>query len=173
LSLENKKAGNILLTGPPGCGKSTLIEKTVKHIQGPCIGFFTREIREGSRRTGFSINTLDGKQDVLAHRNIKSPFSVGKYGVNLEAVDQIAVPSITPKDDDALVVIDEIGKMECLSTLFQKTVICILEATNPVLGSVSLKGGPFIQGIKGRDDVRLIRVTEKNRDILAETFHLY
>jgi nucleoside-triphosphatase len=171
--LITKKGKNILFIGPPGCGKSTLIEKILKNIQGPCIGFFTREIREGSRRVGFSINTLDGKQDVLAHLNIKSPFSVGKYGVNLEAVDQIAVPSMTPKVDDALVVIAEIGKMECLSALFQEKVIGILEATNPVLGSVSLKGGPFIQGIKERDDVRLIHVTEKNRDSLAESFHMY
>jgi nucleoside-triphosphatase THEP1 len=50
-------------------------------------------------------------------------------------------------------------------------VIRILEATNPVLGSVSLKGGPFIQSIKERDDVHLIQVTEKNRDRLAESLH--
>jgi nucleoside-triphosphatase THEP1 len=44
------KIKNILLTGPPRCEKSTVIENLVKQIQGPLIGFFTREICERGRR---------------------------------------------------------------------------------------------------------------------------
>jgi nucleoside-triphosphatase THEP1 len=40
---------NILLTGPPRCGKSTLIERGVGRIQKPMTGFFTREIRKGGK----------------------------------------------------------------------------------------------------------------------------
>jgi nucleoside-triphosphatase THEP1 len=52
------KSKNILITGLPGCGKSTLIERIVRKLERPAIGFFTREIREKGRRVGFSINTL-------------------------------------------------------------------------------------------------------------------
>ena len=37
---------NILVTGPPRCGKSTLIEKVILRIEKPMTGFFTREIKE-------------------------------------------------------------------------------------------------------------------------------
>ena len=81
-------------------------------------GFFTQEIRERGKRVGFSITTLDGKKGVLAHQAIKSRFRVGKYGVNLDYIDEIAVPSMIPSKADEIVVIDEIGKMECFSPLF-------------------------------------------------------
>lgn len=41
---------NTLITGPPGCGKSTLIERIVLQVKGPITGFFTSEIREEGRR---------------------------------------------------------------------------------------------------------------------------
>ncbi len=158
---------NILLTGPPRCGKSTVIEKLVKQISRPVTGFFTREIREKGRRVGFSIITLDGSEGVLAHEGSSTPLRVGKYGVNIEELDQIAVPSMIPARPDEIVVIDEIGKMECLSPLFRETLIKRLDSENLVIGSIALKGGPFIQKIKEREDVFLVTVSEKNRDSLA------
>lgn len=157
---------NILLTGPPRCGKSTLIEKIIGRLNKPMTGFFTREIREKGKRTGFSIVTLDGKQGVLAHQNIKGRFRVGKYGVNLDHIDHIAVPSMIPSNTNQIVVIDEIGKMECYSPLFRKTLMQILDSENPLIGSIAQKGDAFIQGIKERKDVLLIHVNERNRDKL-------
>ena len=162
---------NVLFTGAPGCGKSTLIEKIVTRSRSPKTGFFTREIREKGHRVGFSIKTLDGKQGVLAHKEIDSPFRVGQYGVNIEDIDRIAVPSMIPAKEDQMIVIDEIGKMECFSTLFQETLIQALESKNPILGSIALKGDSFIARIKKRKDVHLIRITEKNREIYVQMFN--
>ena len=97
---------NILVTGPPRCGKSTLIEKVILRIEKPMTGFFTREIKEKGKRVGFSITTLDGKKGVLAHQNIRSRCKVGKYGVNLDDIDRIAVTSIIPMKPDEIVVSD-------------------------------------------------------------------
>ena len=159
---------NILITGVPGCGKSTLIEKVVKRIEVPVTGFFTREIKERGRRVGFSINTLDGREGILAHQNIKSQFSVGRYGVNLKDIEAIAVPSMMPEREEEIVVIDEIGRMECFSPLFKETLIRALDLPNWVIGSIAQKGDPFIQRIKERDDVLLIRLTAQNRNILVD-----
>ncbi len=154
------------MTGPPGIGKSTLIERIVSGIQRPVTGFFTREIREKGKRVGFSIVTLDGRKGVLAHRDVRGPFRVGKYGVNVEDIDRVAVPSMIPSGPDVIVVIDEIGKMECFSSLFRESLTRVLDSENPVIGSIALRGGSFIERVKAREDVSLIEVTERNRDEL-------
>jgi len=159
---------NILLTGLPGCGKSTIIEKIVQRINLGCTGFFTREMREKGRRVGFSIATLDGRRGIMAHMDIRGRYRVGKYGVNLQDIDTIAVPSMVPENDHVVVVIDEVGKMECLSAMFRQTLVRVLDSPNTVVGSIALKGDAFINTIKERPDTRLILVSEKNRDALAE-----
>jgi len=159
---------NILITGPPGCGKSTLIEKVVNRIEEPAGGFFTREIKEGGRRLGFSINTLDGREGILAHKSIRSEYRVGHYGINIEDIDNIAVPSIMPRGKDVIVVIDEIGKVECFSLLFRNTLMRLLNAPHWIIGSIAQKGGRFIQSIKERNDVRLIHISAQNRNMLVE-----
>ncbi len=136
-------------------------------------GFFTSEIREKGQRVGFSIETLNGEKGILAHINNKGPIKIGRYGVNIKGIDQIAVPSMVPSRPDEIVVIDEIGKMECLSRLFKKTLLDVLDSDHQVIGSIALKGDPFIRKIKERKDVELIQVSEKNRDTLIDLFLLY
>jgi len=166
---------NILLTGVPGCGKTTVIRKVVSALEMPASGFYTAEERSsGGRRTGFSIHTLDGRSGMLAEVGLNSPWQVGRYGVDLESVDHLAVESIKVKDGTHLIVIDEIGKMECFSSLFCQAVEAALDSSNPVLGTVAVRGSDFIRKIRNRPDVSLIEVTRQNRDrlpkILTEKF---
>ncbi len=163
---------NILFTGKPGCGKTTLIEKVIKRLKRPATGFFTREIRERGMRTGFSIETLDGKRGLLAHVDIKGQFRIGRYGVNIEDIDHIAVPSMEYGNPGDIVVIDEIGKMECFSPLFRDALLNVLDSGRPLIGSIALKGNWFIESVKARKDVTLIIVTETNREELAEKRYL-
>ena len=77
------------------------------------------EIRDRGRRVGFSITTLDGQQGILAHIDSRSRIRVGRYGVNIRDIDKIAAPSMRPENDNVVLVVDEIGKMECFSGLFR------------------------------------------------------
>jgi nucleoside-triphosphatase THEP1 len=160
----------ILFTGLPGSGKTTLISRIVQQLRIPLTGFFTREIREEGKRVGFSINTLDGKQAILAHINVSGQYRVGRYGVVLENIESVAVTSMIPKGPQESVVIDEIGKMECLSSLFRKTLLDILDMPNTVIGTISLEGDRFIRRIKGRNDVWVIGISKRNRDELSSTY---
>jgi nucleoside-triphosphatase len=158
---------NILITGPPGSGKTTLIEKIVSGTDVPVTGFLTREIRERGARVGFSIETFDGRQEMLAHVRLGSPFRVGKYGVKTETLEALAVPSLCASAEGTLVVIDEIGKMECISASFKRAVLAVLDSSNPVLATIAERGDAFIEGIKSRNDATLCRITGGNRERLA------
>jgi ribosome biogenesis GTPase A len=67
---RHAKHKNILFTGVPGIGKSTIIEKIVQRINRSKTGFYTREMRASGRRVGFTITTLDGEHGTLAHIDI-------------------------------------------------------------------------------------------------------
>jgi len=167
---RHAKHKNILFTGVPGIGKSTIIEKIVQRINRSKTGFYTREMRASGRRVGFTITTLDGERGTLAHIDIPGHMRVGRYGVNLPDIDLIAVPSMVPENDNTVVVVDEIGKMECFSELFRQTLIKVMDSTNTIVGSISLKGDAFIGAVKKRPDTLLISVNKKNRDDLVEEF---
>jgi len=167
LFYEKMKPKNILLTGPPRCGKTTLVEKLIYQINKPCRGFFTREIKEKGRRVGFSIITLDGQEAILAHESLKSSIRVGKYGVDLNQFEKIAIPAIWPSAAENILIIDEIGKMECYSTLFREVLLKIFGAPNQLIATIAWKGTPFIEKIKRRDDITLLEITLENRDALV------
>src|SRR5947199_4547173 len=106
-------AEKVLLTGPPGCGKTTLIKRIVNNLPRRADGFYTEEIRDGGVRTGFKIVTLDGEEVVFAHVDLKTPEHVGKYRLDLSALERIGVGAVRQAvRARRLVIIDEIGPME-------------------------------------------------------------
>jgi nucleoside-triphosphatase len=150
-------------------GKTTLIVRVLEGLPpASSSGFFTRELRRNGRRVGFSVETLAGETAVLAHVNVRSPIRVGRYGVDVAAFEATALPSIDPRRVSApLVVIDEIGKMECFSARFREVVVATLRSDRVVLATAALRGDRFIESLKARPDVDLIHVTQQNRDQLV------
>ncbi|MCK4513120.1 nucleoside triphosphatase, partial [bacterium] len=84
----------LLLTGRPGAGKTTVIREAVKGLNIRIGGFYTEEIRHGASRTGFQLTTFDGRAAVLAHADFRGSPRVGRYGVHIDALKDIAVPSL-------------------------------------------------------------------------------
>jgi len=158
---------NIFLTGAPSSGKTTVIKKVIQKLRLPANGFYTEEEKAGDRRVGFLMKTLDGRQGYLAHQNIISPFTIRRYGVSLKNIESIAVPSIRPREN-AVIILDEIGKMECFSEVFIKAAIEALDAGNIVIGTITLGGNDFIKAVKQRDDLELLEVTLDNRNELPD-----
>ena len=156
---------NLLITGVPGIGKTTIVKKicgTLKHIHP--AGFYTSEIREGRVRKGFELVGLDGRKSILSHVSIESIFRVGKYGVDIVGFDDFldSIPFFGAETD--LIVIDEIGKMECFSSRFRNILQKVLDSETPVVATIALKGGGIIAETKERKDVKLFQITQKNRD---------
>jgi len=153
-----------LLTGRPGCGKTTLIRRLVEGLGVSAGGFYTEEIRRGGRREGFALITLDGRTATMASVRSPSRHRVSKYGVDLDSIDGVGVPAIEQATATAaLVVIDEIGKMELFSNRFRQAVLAALESGMPVLGSIMLAPHPWADAVKARPEVEVILLTEANR----------
>ena len=159
----------ILLSGRPGVGKTTLIQKCVATLPGRCGGFYTREIRNKGRRLGFEIVTMNGHRAPLARAGAAGLPCVGKYGVYVENVDRVAVPAIGRAVADAdYVLIDEIGKMELLSNAFRAAVLSAVSSSKPVLGTVMHGRHPWADALKALPQVVVVVVTVENRERLLE-----
>jgi nucleoside-triphosphatase len=161
---------HILITGLPGSGKTTLFKKLLDALRNlNPIGFYTSEIREGGTRKGFRLKSLDGRSGVLAHVGFQTGYRVGKYAVDLEGFEAFLRPLVLLSPQSGLVMIDEIGKMECLSVAFRKWIKHVFDSPTAIVATIAQKGGGPIAELKRRSDVRLYTLTRENQEDLFDT----
>jgi nucleoside-triphosphatase len=160
----------LLVEARPGAGKTTAFRRLASLLEESgtaASGFITEEIREKGRRVGFAVESLDGKRDTLAHVDLPGPPRVGRYGVDLEAFERVALPALRePKD--GVVLIDELGKMELASDDFRAAVEELFDARVPLAATLQVARHPFTDELKRRPDVEVIRLTAANRHELPE-----
>jgi nucleoside-triphosphatase len=132
----------------------------------PVAGFVTREVRERRQRTGFQIATTTGEEGILAQVGLRGGPRVGRYGVDLEEFERIAIPTLEDVQADAVLVVDELGRMELSSRRFCESVRARFDADTPIVATVHAHRHPFTDALKRRDDIEVRRVTRANRDAL-------
>ncbi len=161
---------NVLVTGRPGIGKTTVLMKLLEELGGVHVdGFYTGEIRKGKQREGFELVSLDGKKMTLAHIDMKSPHRVGRYGVDVEGFEDLLGSLDLSNSPAEVVLVDEIGKMECFSKKFTGVMGELLDSDRIVVATVAERGPGFIDEVKRRPDCELFTVTGGNRNELPRT----
>lgn len=164
---EHKAIPKVLITGEPGCGKTTLVCAVAEKLS-KVRGFHTREIREKGRRVGFSLSLFGGAELVLAHVDIPSRHRAGRYGVDVETFERAVCPEIeAAMEEGNMLVIDEIGRMELFSMGFRDVLLRAVNSAVPLLATVMKRPNPLADKIKARPDVELVELTQHNRDILV------
>lgn len=161
----------ILLEGRPGSGKTTVAGRLAELLAERGVevsGFVTREVRESGRRVGFTIESLDGRKATLAHVDFTGPPRVGKYGVDLDAFEWVALPTLEQSSRRGVVLIDELGKMELASERFRDAVRGLFDAPVDVIATTHVFRDALTDALKRRDDVDRVRVTHGSRGDLPQ-----
>jgi nucleoside-triphosphatase len=166
----NVASKHLLLTGSPGCGKTTVVVRLVERLHDLRLaGFYTEELRERGQRVGFEAIGLSGERAILAHVRSRSRQRVGRYGVEPAALDALVRAELLRATDEVdAFVIDEIGKMELLCPSFVAVVPRLLDGEVPVIATVALRGAGLIAAVKARADACLIDVSQVDRDSLPD-----
>jgi nucleoside-triphosphatase len=157
----------LLIEARPGAGKTTALSRLAERLRDDGValsGFVTREMRFEGPRMGFEIETFGGERGVLAHVDLPGPPRVGRYGVDLEEFERLALPAL--EDPASVVLIDELGKMELASERFRSAVSALFEGDVPIVATVHTFRHPFTEALKERAEV--IRLTAANRDGLPD-----
>ncbi|HLF07913.1 MAG TPA: nucleoside-triphosphatase [Dehalococcoidia bacterium] len=157
-----------LLTSNPGVGKTTLVHKLIARWKGPVGGFTTEEIRPDSRRQGFKLITLDGQSAVIAGTDIQTKHRLGRINVDVDAIERVGVPALERAlEQGGLIVIDEIGKPELLSSAFIDALHRIVASDHPVLATLMLGYHEEVEALIKHPEARVVQVTLANRNELV------
>jgi len=150
-------------------GKTTLVNKIITQLSCKIGGFYTHEMKENGRRTGFYITDFEGNQMVMASEKSDSPYRVNIYGVNIEAFEMIGIPAMERALQNAdLIIIDEIGRMEMFSPKFCDLLRKVFDSDKPLLATIKKVDCELTKELKARDDVVKYEVTNENRDPLFQ-----
>ena len=166
-----KNPTKVLLTAPPGTGKSTAIRGIVARLlkRGLTLsGFFTEEVLDANgERVGFDLVDVNGtSRAALSRVGYKSAVMVERYGVDLKALSGF-LPLV--KTDVDVVVIDEIGNMQLASPDFCKFMGSTIDSDVALVGTVHVFPHALTDELKQRSDLTIITVSESNRDELPDS----
>ncbi|WP_054023248.1 nucleoside-triphosphatase [Bacillus sp. FJAT-28004] len=162
---------NFLLTGKPRVGKSTAIIQLINRIGIEHFGgIYTEEVRNETNRIGFNCVTLRGESKRIASVDSQSSVRIGRYGVDIEAFENIALTAIRQSlNTKKITVIDEIGFLQMLSVPFQKMIQDIVSNSQHILlGTICVDSHPVINKIKELPGIKLYAMDVENRELTIE-----
>ncbi|UCC21161.1 MAG: NTPase [Promethearchaeota archaeon] len=165
----------ILITGPPRCGKSTLISKLIEYYHSKkyiIYGFLTPEIRDSGNRIGFNIlDIYSGEESQLARIGIfKTKYRLGKYNVFIEEFDKYLENSLILEEKTPdIYIIDEIGKMELFSEIFQNFIKSIFSSKISIIATIGLKlEHPVKKYLINLPSIQLLNLNRQNSHLIFE-----
>ena len=165
---------NIMLIGPRGAGKTTVAQGALAMLNGLYLlgrlsirGYYTEPIGDPADPKGHAMHPVGHKPRKIAHVNSRKGPRVGRFRVDVEAFERHGVKALRDASEDPIIILmDEIGRFEVHAPKFVAEIHRCLDCANPVLGVLSAHGGPVVEAVAARDDVRFVAVEESSRDLL-------
>lgn len=163
---------NILLTGQPWCGKSTLLDKIIQPIQDK-EGILTKQLLdETGQRTGFELDYSDKCTFPLASKTKITPYLfANKRYIQTPWLQSIA--QHTKRNVGTLLYLDEIAPMQLYVPEFAGFANKMLNSDNLVLGTIKQDhlGHSFIRQVKTRKDCLILTLNDTTRPSIESFLH--
>ncbi len=168
------------ITGLPNVGKTATLAAICRKLERDEFvigGMITRAYRPDpdGPRVGFYVEDWQtGEKEVFSSKEFNTRDKVetddGVYYVDTEPLDRIGVQAIKNSilDEEVdIIIIDEVGKMEMHSEAFNEAVKLALDCPKPIIMTLHKKSrNPLLQDLRRRDDVRILEVTQVNKNLL-------
>src|SRR6056297_1907079 len=174
---------NIVITGDKYVGKSTLIKRCLDKFNLIPGGFVVGRTGQKNRWLSFYLvdpydyfyNDMSSKayqkrKYVIAERN---SYKV-RYNINVETFNKKGVELIdTVIKLRDIVIMDELGRFELKATKFQNKVFEALDSKKTVVAVIKDEHNRFLDKIRQREDIKLIRLTKNNREEVSNKTYKY
>ncbi len=150
---------HLFFTGRKGVGKSTLVRTA---IGGKRVGgFFTKRVESLLEQP--SVHLLRaGTADVPSAENLL--FCCG--GADMQQFDKLGCGALADTAGCDVLVMDELGPHEEQAAAFRQAVLRALDGDAPIIGVLQQAESAFLCQVAAHPNVRVITVTEENRDAL-------
>jgi nucleoside-triphosphatase THEP1 len=158
---------NMLLSGPPGCGKTTIIRKIIQHLFADqrLAGFYTQEIQHKD----CVDYALKRGLEMISRLDFHGDNHGGRDEVNTRTFEVLLAHQLDQVADGVNVfLIDQIGKEERVNQPFMTAVMQLLDSPVPVWATVAASCRGFLRQIQDRQDLMVVRITAENRDEVAK-----
>ena len=164
---------HIFLTGEIQIGKSTLIRRALSAF--PNIksgGYYTVTVADVPDAKGsvYIIPANEPDAPLGEHNRAGIRYRLG-HGrkVFTQVFDNYGTQCLSRTDGSDIIIMDEIGVMEREADIFSAKIIELLGGETPILGVLRKSAEtPLAQAIRSHPNVKIVEVTEQNRDSLPE-----
>lgn len=165
----------IMLTGKPGVGKSTILNKVLQDLtqnKKKVLGCVVNEIRSEEKRTGFVIQYIPSMKETMLASSVEvfSDCYLSKYSINVEGIEKELIPymaDMATSDDVDVLFFDEIGRIQKTVPQFLDSVESLLKSPVSLLATIVQADDEWARPYKSHSDVFCIEVTEENRDYIV------
>ena len=162
----------ILLSGAPGAGKSTILEKVIMHLSVQnqnVVGCIVKEMKTNEVRHGFEIHYFPSNTVTLLAScdEILSLEYISRFSVNIDAIENELIPFMYQMCSSAandILTFDEIGRMQNLSPKFMTAVDSLMKAKQSLIATIVYDDEIWARKYKYDADTFFIVVTEQNRE---------
>lgn len=171
----------ILLTGEPQGGKSTVVEQVFKNYSDRIVGIVAQEMKGvDEKRQGFNSKVFGNPNKMIfAHVDIVSPVKVGKYGVDVMVLDEIA-QMLSQQMEIAInqkkvLIFDEIGLMQTYSRNLRIAIEQVIESDVPSILTIKqdVSESDWLKKIKSQPDLIFLTINPGNRQQVLEDLSSY
>ena len=161
---------HIILRGPRGVGKSTLIRRLLEETHASPGGFVTKKAppgADGVSQIHIYPAALSEEQRRAADGSCVGACSAGRMLYRRKDVfDTLGVEYLNDTAGRDVLVMDELGFMEAEASEFQGAVLRALDGEFPVLAAVKDKDVPFLREVCAHPNAQVWNITPENRDAL-------